>query len=713
MVKILLSLYFALAPLMSFAAVGLPVPGKIEDATIFPGLLSASNYVANPIAYPNKSGTNPPLNASHDRSASSGDQIFNKSSWTCDTSAQGGYCSNKLMPLGDEMKGGYCKIYAVVKGDASLYSVQVMVGSTVKYTERLLSNTTDFTDFKSAMFPCSKDYDGIRITQTESGTAPKINYGLGFGKADGYSQVAQAYFVGGMEQVGINGGTCVYAENTSTGLNDYKDLGTGSGCNAWVVDQGSNGISPVGTNDHRIQIASMPAGRYEITVSGLFQSTQQLCQWQLSDGTAAYQPQGTQWQYAAAGSGDGGTPSFKYFVPISSAKASTTTYKLQAADSGSGACALNNAYAGGNVSWKITYFPTSSQLALNPNLPTQPTITKFLSGSGTYTTPAGVTSIKVRMVGGGGGGAGSGTAAIGSGTIGGNTTFGTSLLVASGGAGGGAGSASPAPGGAASISSPASGTALSGGYGGSNFYTRSAQDAGGGNGGNSAFGGGGGGGAVQASPGGSVGAANTGGGGGGGGIINVSSAYTGGGGGAGGFVDAIINNPAPTYSYVVANGGPGGPAGTSGNAGGDGAKGYIEITEYYQGMNVPVLFGGVTTSGDAKTKVVYAAFGGSASGGWPTTVCSSSPCVIASQSGSWLTQVSRTGTGTYQFTIAAGEFSGPVVCTAITGIAGVIGGGPVDQAVVTNTATSAGIRTFNTAGTIIDQGASVTCLGPR
>ena len=67
-----------------------------------------------------------------------------------------------------------------------------------------------------------------------------------------------------------------------------------------------------------------------------------------------------------------------------------------------------------------------------------PTVQKFTSGSGTYTTPSGVTWIEVEMVGGGGGGSGSaldsGTA--GNGGSGGNTTFGTSLLNAGGGSGG-------------------------------------------------------------------------------------------------------------------------------------------------------------------------------------------------------------------------------------------------------------------------------------
>src|SRR6266404_7409448 len=79
---------------------------------------------------------------------------------------------------------------------------------------------------------------------------------------------------------------------------------------------------------------------------------------------------------------------------------------------------------------------------------TKPTIQIFTSGSGTYTTPANVTYISIRQVGGGGGGAGSGTGAA-NGTAGGNTTFGSSFLTCNGGAAGSAGTAGTLAGGSA------------------------------------------------------------------------------------------------------------------------------------------------------------------------------------------------------------------------------------------------------------------------
>lgn len=195
---------------------------------------------------------------------------------------------------------------------------------------------------------------------------------------------------------------------------------------------------------------------------------------------------------------------------------------------------------------------------------TKPTRQIFTSGSGTYTTPAGVIRISVRMVGGGGGGGG-GPAGLS--IAGGNTTF--STFTASGGAatttGGGAGGA--ASGGTVNI--PGGG----GGGGGQNSVANVFMP--GGSGGASFFGGHGGGGVGNQN--GSAGATNSGGGGGGGGGGNAQNSA--GGGGSGGYVEGYITTPAATYSYGIGAGGAGGIGATT--TGGAGAAGYIIVEEFY------------------------------------------------------------------------------------------------------------------------------------
>lgn len=200
-----------------------------------------------------------------------------------------------------------------------------------------------------------------------------------------------------------------------------------------------------------------------------------------------------------------------------------------------------------------------------------PTVTTYTSGSGTYTTPAGVKFLVIEMVGGGGGGAGSGTAGGGNGSNGGNTTFGSATAnggnagLPSGGTGGGAsGGTINLAGGMGNFGG---GTGIGGTLGGSSYF------AGGGAGGNNA------GGAGSNAP------ANTGaGGGGGGGSGTAQASYA---GGAGGYVQWVITSPSATYSYAVGSGGAGGAAGTAGGAGGNGAAGIIIIYEYYEVLGIP------------------------------------------------------------------------------------------------------------------------------
>ena len=209
-----------------------------------------------------------------------------------------------------------------------------------------------------------------------------------------------------------------------------------------------------------------------------------------------------------------------------------------------------------------------------------PTVTTLTSGSGTYTTPANVKYIKVRMVGGGGGGSGSGVTSGGIGSAGGATIFGSSLLTANGGAGGTGGGNTGGIGGIASISLPAiSIVSLKGANGqGGGTIGSAAVNLTGGMGGSSFFGSAGAGSVAAAS--GISAISNSGSGGGGAGSSTTLNMWAGSGGGAGGFIEALLTPG--TYNYSIGLGGSGGAAGTSGFAGGSGGSGIIIIEEYYQ-----------------------------------------------------------------------------------------------------------------------------------
>lgn len=208
--------------------------------------------------------------------------------------------------------------------------------------------------------------------------------------------------------------------------------------------------------------------------------------------------------------------------------------------------------------------------------PQAPTKQVFLSGSGTYTTPAGVQYLRVRMIGGGAGGAGTDSGSPVAGSTGGNTTFGTSLLTANGGVGGGY---TPGAGGTASVITSATVLqilATAGAKGnGCPYGANASVYIAGGAGASTCFGGGGPG---LYGGGGQAAVANTGAGGGAAGTA-ATTLNAGSGGSAGGFVEAILVTPNATYAYAVGTGGAGGTG--SAFSGGNGGSGIIIVEEYY------------------------------------------------------------------------------------------------------------------------------------
>jgi len=198
---------------------------------------------------------------------------------------------------------------------------------------------------------------------------------------------------------------------------------------------------------------------------------------------------------------------------------------------------------------------------------TAPTQTILTTGSGTYTTPAGVKWLFIRMSGAGGGGAGSGAGAT-SGGNGGNTTFGSAFLVANGGAGSIYGGGNNG-----GVGGTASGgdINMTGQQGGGSMPVANGLS---GSGGSNPIGIGGG--APGTAHNGVAGQNGGGGSGGGSNGANSGSAS----GGAGGYIEKLITAPAASYSYTVGTAGTAGSAGTV-NAGAAGGSGIIIIEEHY------------------------------------------------------------------------------------------------------------------------------------
>lgn len=351
MKRIVLAFLFTCAQLAQ-ATTAVKVGSNVQQS----GTYFRENYTKNGTFEQNNKNSLTDANAIATVSASS------PMSGTYSLAIDAGTSGHLVKMLGRTMTqtGGNCEATFTYTGDASLYKAYVLQGSTKVSAELTLQNAgTNFIP-ASLIFPCGAGTaPDVTIEATSASAAAFKIDDVYAGQPINIGTVAQASFFGGMEQAGA--GSCIYGENTSTGLSDFKDLGTGSGCNAWTV---SGSVTATGTNDHRPILSNLAPGTYQVFVSGVLlnDTANQLCTFRLSDGTTTYQPQGPAAPSAANGvSANTLVYSIPYITPQSS-----ITLKLQAADNGAGNCQLYNS-SNLNASWKIYYFPSSAQTVVNMN----------------------------------------------------------------------------------------------------------------------------------------------------------------------------------------------------------------------------------------------------------------------------------------------------------------------------------------------------------
>lgn len=130
----------------------------------------------------------------------------------------------------------------------------------------------------------------------------------------------------------------------------------------------------------------------------------------------------------------------------------------------------------------------------------------------------------------------------------------------------------------------------------------------------------------------------------------------------------------------------------------------VPIQGWTGNQRASLLVGSVTSNTTGLERVERARVGGAASA---TTTCTSNPCTIHRQSGSWITGVARGGTGDYTATIAAGIFSGIPSCTI-----NAVGTGYVSPQSIPASATSVSIYS-GINSTAQDVYFDIVCMGPR
>ena len=90
-----------------------------------------------------------------------------------------------------------------------------------------------------------------------------------------------------------------------------------------------------------------------------------------------------------------------------------------------------------------------------------------------------------------------------------------------------------------------------------------------------------------------------------------------------------------------------------------------------------------------------------------TTLCTSSPCTISSQSGAWLTSITRSAAGNYTANFAGSIWSSAPTCVCTTA------GGPYTCVPNSQTTSTMNIQIFNNLFVNVDGVINLICMGPR
>ena len=125
----------------------------------------------------------------------------------------------------------------------------------------------------------------------------------------------------------------------------------------------------------------------------------------------------------------------------------------------------------------------------------------------------------------------------------------------------------------------------------------------------------------------------------------------------------------------------------------------VPISGWSENQKAPTLIGSVTSNANGALRIEYAKV---------SSTCSSSPCTIAEQSGSWVTSITRGGTGNYTVNYPSGTFATVPTCWCANN-----GTSTRNCSASQFSSTSIRLDTWVNAATLEDAVFSVYCIAPR
>jgi len=347
--KLILSLILALQPLLQQNAFAAP---RVTSSDVIVGLSTERNLIKNPSAIYNVLDVST-SNAAVARDTTSGNQINGVASFTCDSSSTDGYCEWATNTPPDDLTSGNCMAALIYKGDATLYKAEVFDGTSVVATTISLSNATTWTAIDPIVYPCGTTRK-VRFTQKTAGTAPAVNVGnVSWGRATTIAQVSQAEIVGTAYWAAAS--SCDWAGATGT---SYVDFTADTDCPTPTV---TDGATAPATKIPQLDISNAKEGKYKISASAhLYTDSSTICWFALTDESNSILAE------AYINGAENSTATQEMGGTQAVASGASKSYKFRSRrQSGSGTCRIWNdtATKTGGMNITVMRFPSQAQTA--------------------------------------------------------------------------------------------------------------------------------------------------------------------------------------------------------------------------------------------------------------------------------------------------------------------------------------------------------------
>jgi len=285
--------------------------------------------------------------------------LFDLRSGVFNASAASQTLSNALVAVPNGLKNNSGVASCWFKTTATDYKLQVYNGSTVLAENTIPALSDPAQVYVPFVFPSSGSVQARIISQSDAADIAIDNCFLG--ESVGRELIQAAFFGSAVDQA-----SCQYSNSTSGSFQDMPQA-TGT-CGVYTYTGGLSASGLAGPQPS-FQIADMPAGDYQITVTGVFacanDAATQDCAFALYDGTTRYDPQGT---LDSENGGFGAVPVLSFLV---SKGASSTNQVFRIQSYVSTQATINVDGSAGTskspLSFKVIRFPSKSEQAQRVN----------------------------------------------------------------------------------------------------------------------------------------------------------------------------------------------------------------------------------------------------------------------------------------------------------------------------------------------------------